>query len=200
MNFSVNLNGHELEYFDDVHIYLCDGVKMPSITQLLNWKFGRRYADIDKDVLRRAAEAGTQVHEAIEAFCTDGTESNLPELRGFKFLKRMYKFTVRGNELPVLLCWTDGKPMAAGRMDMLIEINGQLGIADIKRTSALNKAYLAYQLNLYRIAYMQTYGQKIEFLRGLHLREDVRKFVRIPIEADMTFDFLQAYRKEHGYE
>ena len=184
------INGHELEYIDDGHIYLVDGIIVPSITQLLKVKFGNKYDHVDRDTLERASEAGTQVHEAIEAWCRDGEESDLKELRNFKVLQRLYKFQVLENEIPVIL-FMDNEPVSAGRLDMVITLNGEIGLADIKRTSALDKEYLFYQLNLYRIAFQQCYGTEIKFLRGIHLREDRRKFVPIPINEEMAMELVK---------
>lgn len=32
--------GHTLEYYDEDYVYICDGVVVPSITQILKVKFG----------------------------------------------------------------------------------------------------------------------------------------------------------------
>lgn len=199
MDFSENINGNVLEYFDDEHVYLVDGVIVPSITQILKYKFGGKYNGVSKSVLQKASEKGTMVHEAIEKYCKYGYESDLPELRNFKFLQRAYKFDVIENEVPVILSF-DGKPVSAGRLDLVIEkigedgvLHGERGIADIKRTSTLDKEYLAYQLNLYRIAYQQCYGMKIDFLKGIHLREEKRKYVDIPINEDMAMELVKEY-------
>ena len=196
MDFVTKIKGHTLEYYDSEHLYLVDGITVPSITQMLGRKFNKRFEGIDKAVLKRAADEGTKVHEAIEAYCKNGTESDLPEVRNFRWLRNQYKFEVIDNEVPVILFWHDGTPISAGRLDMVIRMDGQNGLADIKRTSSLDKEYLAYQINLYRIAYMQCYGEKITFLRGLHLRENVRKFVKIPVETDMIYDYIKEIRKE----
>ena len=37
---SWEIAGHTLEYFDDTHEYLVDGLLVPSITQILKYKFG----------------------------------------------------------------------------------------------------------------------------------------------------------------
>ena len=186
--------GHTLEYYDEDHVYLCDGVVVPSITQILKVKFGNKYNRVSGAVLSRAAEKGTAVHSAIEAYCKRGTESELPELRGFKFLMKNYKFTVRANEVPVIL-FRDDVPIAAGRLDLVLEIDGKIGLADIKRTATLDKEYLAYQLNLYRIAYQQCYRTPIEFLKGVHLREDTRKFVDIPINEEIPLELVKEYER-----
>ena len=191
---SWNIAGHALEYLDDIHQYLVDGICVPSITQCLKFKFGNKYASVDASTLQRASEKGTEAHRAIEEYCKTGKESELPELRNFKFLQKQYGFTVIENEVPVILS-LENEPICAGRLDMVLMMNDQIGLADIKRTSTLDKEYLAYQLNLYRIAYRQSYGIEAEFLRGLHLREDVRKFVTIPINEGMTWDLIHGYLK-----
>lgn len=193
MDFSTEIKGRTLEYLDDCHTYLVDGVIVPSVTQVLKLKFGGKYNNVPRNVLNLAAEKGTAVHEAIQAWCENGTESDLKEVRNFKFLKRKYGFEVLANEVPVILSDDDGTPLCAGRLDLVLKMNGKVGGADIKRTSALDKEYLAYQLNLYRIAYRQCYGVEWEFLRGVHLRDDVRKFVEIPINEEMALKLLQEY-------
>ena len=192
MDYTVEINGHTLEYFDDEHLYLVDGVIVPSITQILKVKFGNKYAGVDKTTLKRAAEAGTAVHEAIERYCKDGEIIDLPEVKNFRFLQKQYGFEVMENETPVILFLND-EPIAAGRLDMVIKMDGKIGGADIKRTAACDKSYLAYQLNLYRIAYRQCYGVEWEFLRGIHLRQTVRKFVQLPINEDITWKLVHEY-------
>ena len=188
------IGGHTLEYLDDVHMYVCDSIILPSITQCLKLRFKNKYAGIDDQTLKQASVRGTECHRAIEMWCKDGTESVLPEVRNFKFLQKQYGFTVLENETPVILS-VDGDPVLAGRLDLVLDMNGQTGLADIKRTSTLDKEYLSCQLNLYRIAYQQTYGIEIEFLKGLHLREDTRKFVNIPINEKLGWELIDEYMK-----
>lgn len=192
MDYTKEINGHTLEYFDDEHLYLVDGMIVPSITQILGSKFGRKYERVDKGTLQRASEAGTQVHDAIERLCNTGEIADLPEVRNFLFLKKQYKFEVLENEVPVILFLND-EPISAGRLDLVLDIDGHKCGADIKRTSALDKDYLFYQLNLYRIAYRQCYGVEWDLLRGIHLRENVRKFVPIPVNEDMAWMLVHQY-------
>ena len=188
-----------LEYIDETHTYLYDGVVLPSITQLLRVKFGNKYNGIPKETLERASVQGTAVHKAIEDYEQDEIESNLPELRNYKFLKKAYKFDCIKNEVPVVL-FRDGEAVACGRLDLVLQEGESIGLGDIKRTSTLDKNYLAYQLNLYRIAYQQCYGTQIDFLRGLHLREDTRKYVTLPINENLVYEILNEYYKENSNE
>lgn len=189
------IKGHVIEYIDETHTYLVDGLIVPSITQMLKVRFGNKYDGVSKEVLDRASTKGTELHEAIEALCKTGEVIDLKEVKNFMFLQKQYKFQVLDNEVPVIL-FKDNEPIACGRLDLVLSIDNKIGLADIKRTSVLDKEYLAYQLNLYRIAYEQCYDKKIEFLKGVHLREDIRKFVNIPISEKGIWKLVNDYFKE----
>lgn len=194
----MEIKGYELEFFPEEHTYLVDGIMVPSITEILKVRFGGKYAHVSESVLNKAAEAGTAVHEAIEAYIKTGKESELEEVQNFKFLQNAYQFEVVGSEIPVILFDMVDIPIAAGRLDLVLKIGDALGGADIKRTAVLDKDYLYYQLNLYRIAYKQSYGEEWQFLRGIHLRGEKRKFVPIPINETDAWGIVQEYFDKEG--
>lgn len=187
------IKGHTLEYIDETHTYLVDGIVKPSITQILKLKFGKKYDNVDKEVLQRASELGTATHKAIEDYCKLGIESDLKELKNFKFLQNLFGFKVIDNEIPIIL-FVENEPVACGRLDLVL-FDEVLCLGDIKRTYTLDKEYLAYQLNLYRIGYQQCYDKEIKGLKGLHLREDVRKYVDLPINEEMAMNLVYEYMK-----
>lgn len=80
---------------------------------------------------------------------------------------------------------------------MTMLIDGQTGIADIKTVSTLNKEKIAYQLNLYRIGLMQSYGVDAKFLKIIHLRDGIRKVIDSPINEKMTWDLINKYLEEN---
>lgn len=197
---SWEIAGGLLEYIDETHTYIFDGVILPSITQILKSKFGNKYNSVDEKVLKKAAEKGTAIHQAIEDYEKKGIDDDsCIELRNYKFLKKQFDFKCLDNEIPIVLFYND-KPLAAGRVDLILEDKGKVGIADIKRTSVFDKEYVAYQTNLYRIGYQQSYGIEISFLRGIHLREKVRKYIELPIKEDMMLEFIERFLKEENYE
>jgi len=100
------------------------------------------------------------------------------------------------NEIPIVL-FLDGKPVCAGRIDLVLKEKDNVGIADIKRTSVFDKEYVAYQTNLYRIGYQQCYGTKITFLRGIHLRDNIRKYISLPINEEFSINLIKKYIKEN---
>ena len=192
MNWTIN--GRTLEFDEETHSYICDGVLLPSITQILQTKFGHKYDFVDGRTLERAAERGTAIHKAIEDYVETGFDDQSDEVRGYRFLSDRYHFTALKSEVPVLLHLA-GEPIAAGRLDLIIRFVNSCAVADIKTTSTLDKEYLAYQLNLYRIAYQQTYKETIHELYGIHLREDKRKLVQIPVNEERAWELVNEYRR-----
>ena len=201
-DFLTVLHGGEtvLEYIDTEHIYVCNGIIIPSVTQLMHATFPDKYANINERRLQAAAERGSAVHSVIEQYVTKIDSTPLTdELRGFRFLQRMYGFDPVSAEIP--LVWMEGgDPVFAGRMDLLIDEGGKRIIADVKSTCTLDRKWLLVQLNLYRLAYEQSYGEKIDGLRGIHLKGNTRKYVEIPIDEKAALDAIQRYKetKENG--
>lgn len=195
MDFAIAFRqGKLLEFYEDEHIYLVDGVIVPSVSQVLDYKFGHKYDSVSPAVLNRAAERGTKVHEAIERFCKDGVDDGSKELRNFRFLQDKYGFHVHASELPVIIEY-DGLTIA-GRFDLQLVIDGQYGGADVKCVSSLDKERTAYQLNLYRLGVKQCYGVDWKFLKAIHLKDDVRRIVDLPIDEEMIKEYLKEYKDE----
>lgn len=192
-----NIAGGILEYIDETHTYIFNGEILPSITQILRVKFGNKYNGISEEVLKRASELGTNMHQMIQ----DYEEHNIDyvgdtELRNYKFLKKYHKWEVERCEVPIVLI-IDDKPIGAGRLDLLVKKDGKLGILDLKRTSSFDRDYVAYQTNLYRLGFKSTYNKEIEFVGGIHLREDKRKYYELPIKEDLAMEIINEYLKEN---
>lgn len=194
-NYTAMLKNRTLEYLAEPHLYIVDGVLVPSITSLVDRMIPNRYRGVPAPVLQRAAGRGIEVHEAVEAWVKTGKPSDLPELAGFKFLQKNVPFKVLESETPVIL-ENEGVPVAAGRLDLVLQRNAQIGGADIKRIAKLDLKYLGYQLNLYRVAYFHTYGKAWEFMAAIQLRDQVRKWVDIPIDESLAEAAVETYLKE----
>lgn len=192
------INGHLVEFIEEQHLYLVDGILTPCVSNILAYKFND-YGTVPKEFLQRASERGTELHEAIERYEQDGTTSELMEFKNYLFLKKHYGFKNIANEVPVIY-EKDGTVLYVGTLDQIIELDGKLGINDFKRVSAPNKQKIAYQLNFYKLAYEQSYNKKVDFVAFTHLRETVRKFNKLPINEEVTLnllnEFLESERKD----
>lgn len=185
------IKGHTIEFLEDEHIYIVDGIQTPCVSNILSYKFND-YGTVPQEVLQRASERGTELHEAIEDYERRGVTSDLREFKNYLFLKKHYGFTNIANEVPVIY-EKDGTVLFIGTLDQVIELDGKCGINDFKRVSAPNKQKIAYQLNFYKLAYEQTYKKKVDFLSYTHLRETVRKFNLLPINEEVTLNLLNEF-------
>lgn len=194
-----SIKGGTLEYFDDTHTYLYDGLMLPSVSQILSVKYKNDYASVPPAVLNNAAQRGTAVHKAIENFNVSGYDDGSEAVRNFKFLQKQYGFEVLDSELPLVL-FKDDMPIACGRLDMTMLMDGETGIADIKTVSSLNKEKIAYQLNLYRIGLMQSYGVDAKFLKIIHIRNGIRKVIDSPVNEGMAWELIERFLEEKENE
>lgn len=190
-----SIKGGTLEYFDETHTYLYEGLMLPSVSRILGMKYRDEYASVPPAVLNNAAQRGTAVHKAIENYNNSGYDDGSEAVRNFKFLQKQYGFEVLDSELPLVL-FKDDIPIACGRLDMTMLMDGETGIADIKTVSTLNKEKIAYQLNLYRIGLMQSYGVDAKFLKIIHLRDGIRKVIDCPVNDDMAWELIEKFMNE----
>ena len=194
-----SIKGGTLEFFPETHTYLYDGLMLKSVTQILGVKYRNDYASVPPAVLDNAAKRGTAVHKSIENYNNSGYDDGSEAVRNFKFLQKQYGFEVLDSELPIVI-FKDDMPIACGRLDMTMLMDGETGIADIKTVSVLNKDKIAYQLNLYRIGLMQSYGVDAKFLKIIHLRDGIRKVIDCPVNEGMTWDLIERYLEESENE
>lgn len=132
-----------IEYLDDAHIYLVDGVIVPSVSKLISFAVGSTYANIPTEVLQRAAEYGTSVHDAIENFerNIEYNEELKEQVERYQQLKEQTNLNVKSMEQ--IVCYDHSY---CGRYDIQ-DTSDYLW--DIKTTSKVHVENLEWQLGLY---------------------------------------------------
>jgi hypothetical protein len=186
---------HKVKFIEGSHEYFVDGKKVMSVTEILD-KYSDHldifndYANIPLFVLQRAAEKGTKLHKEIELFEKNNTMNDSIELRNYIKLKKELGFKVKFNEILVVIKNNFDQVVAAGRLDMVIEKDGQAGIIDIKRTSKFYYQKVTAQINLYKIGLLYTYGIEASQLYCLRLREDVAEAHKIDDETHKIYEVL----------
>lgn len=166
-----------LEYIEQIHQYLYEGVLIPSVSQILHkYLFKDKYKDVPKVILEAKASYGSTLHEAIEKY-----ENNLllPKLNIYQEISMgRYKEIKQENKIEVIkqeemVCY---KGIYAGRFDMIAKVNGLESLIDIKTTAELDLEYLSWQLSLYELAY----GKRFKKLYALWLpKKELGKLVEI---------------------
>ena len=147
-----------IEFLSEDHLYLVEGVIVPSVTSILSSTiFKGKYDGIPKYILNNKAQFGTNVHRAIET--GDSSDLNQIEMISYQqWLKLRDKHVIEPVEQETLVHYED---LYCGTLDMVAKVNGELVINDIKTTASLDKEYLSWQLSFYKYAYEKMGGQEL---------------------------------------
>lgn len=157
-------NGELVKYQDETHTYLVRGRQVPSITELLKLVYGDTYSAVDPDLLKKSADYGTAVHHELDSLINlreTGFDINdlitYPETKNyFLYIEPFYKIVPLLTERMVVLYNAFKEPIAAGRFDLICEVDGTKTLADFKTTSTIHRQLVSAQLNLYRRAAFQS--------------------------------------------
>ena len=161
----------ELQFDDSKHIYTLNGLEIPSVTTIMKPLSNAEYKGISENVLNRAAEKGTAVHNAAENWAKFQIEDIEPEYKGYfdAFLSwwEEKKPVMVGSEVRLY-----HKIMRyAGTADLIAWIDGELTLVDYKTTSKLIEMNCGVQLEAYSKA-LASHGIEVQGKRILHLKKD----------------------------
>lgn len=150
-----------VEFIEESHTYLIDGVIVPSVTQILQKVFPEKYKGVPLEVLRRKAEYGTELHKYIEiiekknpkrplAYIKRYFQPNIYQeesLKQYFKLKEKYNIEIIDSEKVVAY-----KDIYAGTLDLKAKVNGKSSIIDVKTTAELDESWVSWQNSYYELA------------------------------------------------
>lgn len=170
------MSKYVVEYVDEEHIYLINGVITKSVTQILHLLFPDKYKNVDINILSAKAKYGTELHNYIEQY-ENGIITQkinyIQEISFKQYLKLKDKYNIEVIEQEKIVNYKD---VYAGRFDMIARVNGELCLCDIKTTAELDLEYLSWQLSLYEYAY----GKKFDKLYAIWLpKKDLGRLVEV---------------------
>ena len=152
-----------LEFLESEHIYLKNGILVPSVTQILQLIFPNKYKNVDKIILNKKASFGTEGHSIIEKL--DVSDINIAKnqildiknkdlevcIREYLRLVKKYKIEPLEHEKMVSYRY-----LFCGTLDLIANIEGIRTLCDIKFTAELDKEYLSWQLGMYAFCLLYT--------------------------------------------
>lgn len=189
------INGHEVTFDEETHSYTVDGVKAYSVTKIIGWKLKSKYSGIDASILSKAADYGNKIHEAIEDYEMLGVKADLTELDDYIWLKKQYNWEVDNSEIFVILPYKS--IWICGKIDLVAHVDVFKYLMDIKTTATLDKASLAMQLTLYKMAYKYSYGADIDYLAYIWINSkgnnSYRKFGEIQANESFMLSVLEEF-------
>ena len=153
-----------LEFLESEHIYLKNGILVPSVTQILQLIFPNKYKNVDKIILNKKASFGTEGHSIIEKLDVSDINIAKNQVLGIKdkdlevcireYLRLVGKHKIEPLEHEKMVSY---KYLFCGTLDLIANIEGTRSLCDIKFTAELDKEYLSWQLGMYALALNETF-------------------------------------------
>ncbi len=172
----------ELTFYDKGHIYMMDGERLPSVSDLCRFINREVYGDAPAWAMEAAAERGTAVHKATEDLDRTGAASIDSDWAGY--LEAYRKFLTEHDvewELIEHPDWHE-EHHYAGTLDRYGNVDGLRTLVDLKTASKVQKPLYGASMNLYRMM-LERRGRAVERLLILHLKKD-GTYKLIPLDKD----------------
>lgn len=186
------INGHVVTFDELNHIYYVDGIKVPSVSQICKMANPNMYRGVDNSILQNAAIKGSKLHKAIENYELTGTIDHSSELLNYIMLKKKFNIVKEHSEKIILIKLED-KVVCAGRFDLQGYFDGEKALIDFKRTRDIHTDYVKLQLNLYAYGLKQSYGEIVEKLIMIRLRDLEYNVIEFEVDESYTIDKLKKY-------
>ena len=133
--------GSRIEFDEEKHLYTVDGVKMPSVTEILSPLTAKHYGEISKETLRLAADRGTAVHEACELLDYGFEPEDIPaEWMGYVDAYAAFLNDYRPKWYGIEEMVYSPEDGYCGRVDRYGLIDGKMSVLDIKTTTSPTRA------------------------------------------------------------
>lgn len=179
----------QIDYIDETHQYMIDGILVPSVSALVAYATGNIYKDVPEWVLDKARIYGTAVHDAIELFESTGEVTFEYEKEIEKYIGLKEKYLLKVKDMEQIVAY---KNHFCGRYDIQ-DVEGN--IWDIKTTSSYHKENLEWQIGLYYL------GMGKERDKGfcLHIPKKGKAKVHLvtPKTNKECEELIEAYEQAH---
>lgn len=163
-----------LDFDEEKHVYSFRGVKLQSVTQIMEPLSLMLYAGIPSGTLAEAADRGTRAHEQVSNFVLYGIEEydedTEPYIKAYREFDEAYKPHWLASEYRTY----HKKLHYAGTLDLIGYVQPDDGtgvdVVDLKCTSAYHPVMLSVQLAGYAEA-LKSHGVKVRHCYGLQLQK-----------------------------
>lgn len=155
-----------IEFLEEPHIYLWDGVITPSVTQFIREMTGQgNYNNVPLSVLNNKSEYGTKMHDWLETYMLYGIQKPLDD-PVMQASADQFAQMVKLQDIRLILTETivGYNHAVCGKFDLLAERKGKLTLIDYKTTYKYEAEYLSWQLSIYALAVKETFGYNVEAL------------------------------------
>lgn len=164
----------QIEFIEDGHIYIVDGVITPSVTQIVRKILGgHQYDGVPENILHAKAVYGEEMHEWVERFMQEGNYDtaglNQTQRMSVPYVTDILEKLWRPDMAVICEKPVTYKGIFAGKFDALLydKKSKRSCLIDIKTTAKYDHEYLTWQLSLYSMAIEDTMKIKPDSLKCL---------------------------------
>lgn len=175
----------KIDFDEEKHEYSVNGVRIPSVSEILSPLSAERYGELNPLVVKAAAARGTAVHEACELIDYGVEPDENPEIDGYLLAYQTFllEHDVEWEMIERLVGFYRGLPfddefgelpLYAGTLDRFGMVDGEPTVVDIKTYASMpTDAQLSAscQTALYKDA-IESKGAFVMKRAILHLRKD----------------------------
>lgn len=192
----MKLINSEVRFDSATHTYTLNGKQLSGVTPLLDRQlFKDKYSGIPDEILKKAAERGTYIHQCCE-LVDEGFVSDNLEAVNYLSLKKKFNLQIEESEYLV----SDNENYASC-IDKVYRYNDDtFYLGDIKTTYKLNKEYVQWQLSIYAYLFeKQNPGAKVASIFAIWLRGETHQLVELDrIDSEKVERLL--YCDSHGLQ
>lgn len=191
----------ELLFEEKGHLYTINGIKLPSVTEIIDPVSYIVYKGVDEFAKIKAGWRGTDVHFAIELYNDTGVIEIEDKYKGYldAYLKFREEYKNRLNIIHSEMKTYHKDLKYAGTIDMIAELDGIRIIIDYKTTAELLSFLVALQTPAYKEAvnsWISNDKKKIEDCYVLHLEKNGQYNFK---KVDNRFDIFLKLYSVYGY-
>lgn len=176
----------KLIFFESDHSYEVDGLKLPSVSEIIRFLSREIYANATQFQLDHAADRGTRVHRACENIDRYGSCEADAEVEPYvmAYIEFLKKHKPEWKLIETSMCDLDRG--FAGTLDRYGMIGDKHVIVDLKSNSSIKPVLVTSQLNGYAQLARKN-GYQVDAIASLHLKKD-GKFSYMERPFTDTFD------------
>ena len=176
----------KLIFYESNHSYEVDGLKLPSVSEIIRFLSREIYANATQYQLDNAADRGTRVHRACENIDRYGSCEADAEVEPYvmAYIEFLKKYAPEWKMIETSMCDLDRG--FAGTLDRYGMIGDKHVIVDLKSNSGIKPVLVTAQLNGYA-QLARNNGYQVDAIASLHLKKD-GKFSYMERPFTDTFD------------
>lgn len=177
-----------IEFLEEEHIYLYDGVIVPSVSAIMQPLSQHYYKEINQEILKMACDRGSAVHLATEMIDSNQEYEIKDTWAGYVLNYKKFLAIKQPKIIDIELRL--GNEDYAGTLDRIYEIDGETWLVDIKTSAKINDKLVSVQL----AGYKKLLDKKVDKYGVLHLTKTGYKLVEIEPNEKIFNSLLDIYK------